>query len=264
MSSTPYGASTPSTTPRPPPYYASTAHTSSPQPRHRPSPTPSFTPTMRDRQARGKDPFGASSKDPFPSGDFQHRQGGGGRGGSGGRRHSDSEGDDDENTGFIGGTGPRGGGGASERQRGETFEAFRRREWARDVLESPEMLMWYASSREDVRGSGGRRHSDSEGDDDENTGFIGGTGPGSGGASERQRGETFEAFRRREWARDVLESPEMLMWYASSREDSIPGTRLFFTRVLCGFEEDHVPPQESTQRKSSGSGPGRPHGHKRR
>ncbi|KAG7109178.1 hypothetical protein HYQ45_017931 [Verticillium longisporum] len=147
---------------------------------------------MRDRQARGKDPFGASSKDPFPSGDFQHRQGGG---------------------------------------RG---------------------------------GSGGRRHSDSEGDDDENTGFIGGTGPGSGGASERQRGETFEAFRRREWARDVLESPEMLMWYASSREDSIPGTRLFFTRVLCGFEEDHVPPQESTQRKSSGSGPGRPHGHKRR
>ncbi|KAL9941461.1 hypothetical protein ACHAQF_003152 [Verticillium nonalfalfae] len=146
---------------------------------------------MRDRQARGKDPFGASSKDPFPSGDFQHRQGGG-RGGSGGRRHSDSEGDDDENTGFIGGTGC------------------------------------------------------------------------GGGASERQRGETFEAFRRREWARDVLESPEMLMWYASSREDSIPGTRLFFTRVLCGFEEDHVPPQEPTQRKSSGSGPGRPHGHKRR
>ncbi|EEY19295.1 predicted protein [Verticillium alfalfae VaMs.102] len=193
MSSTPYGTSTPSTTPRPPPYYASTAHTSSPQPRHRPSPTPSFTPTMRDRQARGKDPFGASSKDPFPSSDFQHRQGGG-RGGSGGRRHSDSEGDDDENTGFIGGTGCGGG----------------------------------------------------------------------GGASERQRGETFEAFRRREWARDVLESPEMLMWYASSREDSIPGTRLFFTRVLCGFEEDHVPPQESTQRKSSGSGPGRPHGHKRR
>ncbi|KAM0276869.1 hypothetical protein ACHAQH_006287 [Verticillium albo-atrum] len=142
---------------------------------------------MRDRQARGKDPFGASSKDPFATGDLHHRQG------------------------------TASGGGAS------------------------------------------RRHSGSDGSDGDDTGFIGG-----GGASDRLRGETFEAFRRREWARDVLESPEMLMWYASSREDSIPGTRLFFTRVLCGFEEGHVPPQEATQRKSSASGSGRSHGHKRR
>ncbi|KAM0330539.1 hypothetical protein ACHAQA_003486 [Verticillium albo-atrum] len=107
-------------------------------------------------------------------------------------------------------------------------------------------------------GAGGRPHSDSDADEGDDLAFIG------GGASERQRGESYEAYRRREWARDVLESPEMLMWYASSREDSIPGTRLYFTRVLCGFEEDHVPQQEPTQRKSSGSASGRSHGHKRR
>lgn len=34
---------------------------------------------------------------------------------------------------------------------GESWESWRRREWARDVLETPELLMWYASSRDDVR-----------------------------------------------------------------------------------------------------------------
>lgn len=35
----------------------------------------------------------------------------------------------------------------------------------------------------------------------------------------RQRGESFESWRRREHARDILEQPELLMWYAASRED---------------------------------------------
>ncbi|ROT43282.1 hypothetical protein SODALDRAFT_392715 [Sodiomyces alkalinus F11] len=84
----------------------------------------------------------------------------------------------------------------------------------------------------------------------------------------RPPGESWESWRRREWARDVLETPELLMWYASSRDDSIPGTRLYFTRLLCGYEDDHSATQHhhdppTTPRKNS-SGSGRPSAHRRR
>ncbi|KJK80919.1 hypothetical protein H634G_03452 [Metarhizium anisopliae BRIP 53293] len=49
--------------------------------------------------------------------------------------------------------------------------------------------------------------------------------------------EPFEDKERRGFALSVLDSPESLMMYALSAGDSVPGQRLRFTAMLCGFEE---------------------------
>ncbi|KAH7367253.1 hypothetical protein B0T11DRAFT_274952 [Plectosphaerella cucumerina] len=45
------------------------------------------------------------------------------------------------------------------------------------------------------------------------------------------------------------------MWYAASREDSIPGTRLYYTRILCGLEEEEQVQSNKSRapRKSGGN-----------
>ncbi|KAK1836182.1 hypothetical protein QBC39DRAFT_243103, partial [Podospora conica] len=48
--------------------------------------------------------------------------------------------------------------------------------------------------------------------------------------------EDFNRLEKRQYAIAFLENPEMLMMYAQSTGDSIPGARLYFTRMLCGYE----------------------------
>ncbi|KAK2018977.1 hypothetical protein LZ32DRAFT_687309 [Colletotrichum eremochloae] len=146
------------------PYFPSPQHSSSssaarPGAAGTPAP-PSFTPAMRDRQARGKDPY---SPDDSPS-------------------DSDLE--------------------------------F-------DGVDSPSRGV----GRLGHLGPGhGHAH-----------GHAHGGGATGGGVGD---GDSYEVRRRKLWAVSVLEDPERLAMYACSRGDSIPGTRLYFTRILCGFDEE--------------------------
>ncbi|KAI1136716.1 hypothetical protein F5Y05DRAFT_102116 [Hypoxylon sp. FL0543] len=80
--------------------------------------------------------------------------------------------------------------------------------------------------------------------------------------------ESFAVLERRRVAAQVLDSPELLMMAAQRDNESIPATRLRYTRMLCGFEEP--PPARkksyrglgggsagSSSRVPSGSTPGR-------
>ncbi|KAJ9661259.1 hypothetical protein H2201_006618 [Coniosporium apollinis] len=71
--------------------------------------------------------------------------------------------------------------------------------------------------------------------------------------------ETFEERERRHNAARTLESNEMLIWLSMSRNESVPQIRLYYERVLAGFdpdandgdrEEDEV--REKGSRKSLG------------
>ncbi|KAG5987901.1 hypothetical protein E4U43_004912, partial [Claviceps pusilla] len=48
--------------------------------------------------------------------------------------------------------------------------------------------------------------------------------------------ESFEDRERRGFALAVLDCPEQLMMFAQGSDDSIPGQRLRFTAMLCGFD----------------------------
>ncbi|WYZ36621.1 hypothetical protein EsH8_II_000127 [Colletotrichum jinshuiense] len=79
------------------------------------------------------------------------------------------------------------------------------------------------------------------------SGIVGGGG-GGGGVGD---GDSYDVRQRKLWAVAVLEDPEKLAMYACSRGDSIPGTRLYFTRMLCGFSEE--PALQPDHRKASAS-----------
>ncbi|KXH61379.1 hypothetical protein CSAL01_05212 [Colletotrichum salicis] len=155
--------------------------------------TPSFTPAMRDRQARGKDPY--SPHDSPSDSDLEFDGPGGGSPSRSG-------------VGRLGHLGLHHGGGGG--------------------------------------GGGG--------------GML--AGGGGGGIGD---GDSHEVRRRKLWAVAVLEDPEKLAMYACSRGDlwliqhpfsqSIPGTRLHFTRMLCGFDEEPTlqQQQQSDHRKASSS-----------
>lgn len=100
---------------------------------------PSFTPAMRDRQARGKDPYSphdsnSDSDMDFDAVDSPSRAGGVGR------------------LGHLPGSGGGGGGPAvvGTSGSGESFEAQRQKKFAIEVLDDPEKLAMYACSRGDV------------------------------------------------------------------------------------------------------------------
>ncbi|KAI8964776.1 hypothetical protein F5Y11DRAFT_70217 [Daldinia sp. FL1419] len=65
--------------------------------------------------------------------------------------------------------------------------------------------------------------------------------------------EPFAILERRRLATQVLDNPELLMMAAQRDNESIPATRLRYTRMLCGFEE---PPQPQSARKKSHRGGG--------
>ncbi|KAF2971431.1 hypothetical protein GQX73_g2105 [Xylaria multiplex] len=72
-----------------------------------------------------------------------------------------------------------------------------------------------------------------------------GTGDGNGTAGPqrvgpRKRDEAFAVYDRRRVAAQILDSPELLMMAAVRDDESIPATRLKYTRVLCGVEEPNT------------------------
>ena len=162
------------------------------------SSTPAFTPAQRDRQARGKDPY---SRPGSLSDDYD----------------DDDDMDLDDFTPLRGGT--------RNISSGSTTRLF-----------PPSTAPHRASARPPRRHHDGSDSSDMDYDeyDPRCEDFVGGIssrfgaprrghlhpGPGAG----RQRGETFESWRKREHARDVLERPELLTWQAASRADVSPRT----------------------------------------
>ncbi|CAI4217327.1 unnamed protein product [Parascedosporium putredinis] len=60
--------------------------------------------------------------------------------------------------------------------------------------------------------------------------------------------ESFRVVEQRRMAAQILADPELLMMHALSRRDSIPGTRLHFTRILCGFA---APDEEQARYRTS-------------
>ncbi|KAI0385380.1 hypothetical protein F5Y04DRAFT_245685 [Hypomontagnella monticulosa] len=76
------------------------------------------------------------------------------------------------------------------------------------------------------------------------------------GAKYRQPGskdEPFSVLERRRVAAQVLDSPELLMMAAQRDNESIPATRLRYTRMLCGLKE---PPSSMSARKKAQRGAG--------
>ncbi|KAK7525002.1 uncharacterized protein IWZ02DRAFT_489362 [Phyllosticta citriasiana] len=55
--------------------------------------------------------------------------------------------------------------------------------------------------------------------------------------------ETYEERQRRYNAARVLESNEMLIWWSTVRNESIPQTRLHFENILAGFASDDSEPE---------------------
>ncbi|KAE9375743.1 hypothetical protein N431DRAFT_437248 [Stipitochalara longipes BDJ] len=53
--------------------------------------------------------------------------------------------------------------------------------------------------------------------------------------------DSFARVQRRREAAIILDNPELLMMHAQARNDSIPGARHYFTKILCGFEDDKDP-----------------------
>lgn len=53
--------------------------------------------------------------------------------------------------------------------------------------------------------------------------------------------ETYEQRQRRSEAAHILDSSEMIMWYAAARNESIPQTRRHYQNIVLGLPQD---PQE--------------------
>ncbi|KAG0646219.1 hypothetical protein D0Z07_8264 [Hyphodiscus hymeniophilus] len=71
--------------------------------------------------------------------------------------------------------------------------------------------------------------------------------------------DTYEQIQRRREAAIVLDSPELLMMHAQARNDSIPGTRYYFTKMLCGYLDENdtyevikEPPKEASKEPEKG------------
>ncbi|KAN0112659.1 hypothetical protein V8E51_005610 [Hyaloscypha variabilis] len=62
--------------------------------------------------------------------------------------------------------------------------------------------------------------------------------------------DSFVKIQKRREAAIILDSPELLMMHAQARNDSVPGTRHYFTKMLCGFEDDKDPYMQPPLEKS--------------
>ncbi|KAI0025114.1 hypothetical protein F4780DRAFT_413411 [Xylariomycetidae sp. FL0641] len=86
--------------------------------------------------------------------------------------------------------------------------------------------------------------------------------------SGRHGTETYADLERRRVAQQILDSPELLMMAAQRDDESVPATRLRWTRVLCGIAPpaptfstaSRDSPQQQVRsasgRKGAGGGPG--------
>ncbi|KAK4655982.1 hypothetical protein QC762_307250 [Podospora pseudocomata] len=84
-------------------------------------------------------------------------------------------------------------------------------------------------------GSEGSDLSDREGGIGTSKLRLGGGGGGGGGG--RPEKEDYASRELRQKAIAFLDNPELLMMYAQSTGDSIPGARLHFMRLLCGYDD---------------------------
>ncbi|KAI9049848.1 hypothetical protein LZ554_005998 [Drepanopeziza brunnea f. sp. 'monogermtubi'] len=50
--------------------------------------------------------------------------------------------------------------------------------------------------------------------------------------------DSYENIEKRRQAAIILDSPELLMMHSQARGDSIPGTRHYFTKILCGYHDE--------------------------
>ncbi|KFX86564.1 hypothetical protein V490_09028, partial [Pseudogymnoascus sp. VKM F-3557] len=62
--------------------------------------------------------------------------------------------------------------------------------------------------------------------------------------------DSYEAVERRKWASTILDCPELLMMHAQARQDTIPSTRLHFTKLLCGYDDVPRKTRKPKTRKS--------------
>ncbi|KAK6845051.1 hypothetical protein PG990_003407 [Apiospora arundinis] len=76
-----------------------------------------------------------------------------------------------------------------------------------------------------------------------------GAGGDWGGRNRGSRDESYAYTEQRRHAAQILDNPELLMANAQREGDSIPATRLRYTRMLCGVVEEAAP---STSSKQSG------------
>ncbi|KAI1780982.1 hypothetical protein F4818DRAFT_451239 [Hypoxylon cercidicola] len=79
-------------------------------------------------------------------------------------------------------------------------------------------------------------------------GSSGWTSEDSGYRAGGGKDEPFAVVERRRVAAQVLDSPELLMMAAQRDNESIPATRLRYTRMLCGFEEPPPPARKKPYR----------------
>ncbi|KAK9778688.1 hypothetical protein SCAR479_04311 [Seiridium cardinale] len=82
--------------------------------------------------------------------------------------------------------------------------------------------------------------------------------PSNWAARRRSKKEPFAVEEKRHQAAQILDNPELLMMNAQRENDSLPATRLRYTRMLCGVEE---PAQPSNQQRGSTSKAPVPHQH---
>ncbi|KAM0815076.1 hypothetical protein AB5N19_00869 [Seiridium cardinale] len=82
--------------------------------------------------------------------------------------------------------------------------------------------------------------------------------PSNWAARRRSKKEPFVVEEKRHQAAQILDNPELLMMNAQRENDSLPATRLRYTRMLCGVEE---PAQPSNQQRGSTSKAPVPHQH---
>ncbi|KAH8177989.1 hypothetical protein LIA77_03071 [Sarocladium implicatum] len=68
----------------------------------------------------------------------------------------------------------------------------------------------------------------------------------------RKHHETWEQKEKTGFATRILSNPDLLLWHAQAKGDSVTGQRLRFTAMLCGYDEDH----EVKGRSGSGGGGG--------
>ncbi|KAK0634615.1 hypothetical protein B0T17DRAFT_513797 [Bombardia bombarda] len=81
----------------------------------------------------------------------------------------------------------------------------------------------------------------------------------SSGFRQRRRGddngrappkEDFETRERQEKALAFLDNPELLMMYAQSTGNSIPGARLHFMKMLCGYDKEEEKSKQQQQQQA--------------
>lgn len=77
----------------------------------------------------------------------------------------------------------------------------------------------------------------------------------------RKHHETWEQKERTSFATRILSNPDLLLWHAQAKGDTVTAQRLRFTAMLCGYEDPYetrppqkVAQQQQQQQKQQGGG----------